>query len=197
MASNQQSYKAGETRGKTQQGQAYGSNEGTRAEGKAKTRLPKRPKQPNKRPMRRHSLQKTRHLKLPKRPNQQKTRHPKLLRRPKTKPVRQRTRRGATCPRPGEAIKNKAQDAAQYTKETAKGAAQYTKETAEADRDKTGGFLSQTGEHVKQIAMGAADAVKHTFGMATEEDDRENFPGTTTGTTRTTDTDSSELIRGS
>ncbi|KAJ4897964.1 hypothetical protein Rs2_24758 [Raphanus sativus] len=73
------------------------------------------------------------------------------------------------------------------SKETAQGAAQYTKETAEAGKDKTGGFLSQTGEHVKQMAMGAADAVKHTFGMATEEDES-HLPGTTTGTTRTTDT---------
>jgi len=50
--------------------------------------------------------------------------------------------------------------------------------------------LSQTGEHVKQMAMGAADAVKHTFGMATEEEDKEHYPGsttTTTATTRTTD----------
>ena len=59
------------------------------------------------------------------------------------------------------------------------------KDTAEAGKEKTGGIIQRTGEQVKSMAQGAADAVKHTFGMAeTDEDD----PTKTTSTTTTTTT---------
>ncbi|GAA0175954.1 hypothetical protein LIER_29036 [Lithospermum erythrorhizon] len=44
----------------------------------------------------------------------------------------------------------------------------------EASREeKSGGVLQQTGEHIKNMAQGAADAVKDSFGFAeqTEDDD--------------------------
>ncbi|XP_041993553.1 late embryogenesis abundant protein 29-like [Salvia splendens] len=55
------------------------------------------------------------------------------------------------------------------------GQAESGRETAAAGKEKTGGLLQKTGEQVKGMAQGAADAVKHTFGMAEEEDKEDVF----------------------
>ena len=66
----------------------------------------------------------------------------------------------------------KAEDWMQSTKESASAAADRahaaantTGQTAEQNKEEAAGFLSQTGEQVKNMAQGAVDSVKHTLGM--------------------------------
>ncbi|KAL3840947.1 hypothetical protein ACJIZ3_025538 [Penstemon smallii] len=68
-----------------------------------------------------------------------------------------------------QAAKDKAAAAAEATKEKASQVAESGKETAEAGKEKTGGIMQKTGEQVMGMAQGAADAVKHTLGMAGED----------------------------
>ncbi|KAH7565091.1 hypothetical protein JRO89_XS09G0131000 [Xanthoceras sorbifolium] len=67
-----------------------------------------------------------------------------------------------------------AQTAREKTSETADATKQKSQETGQAAREKaeigkenTGGILNKTGEQVMNIAQGATDAVKHTFGFDT------------------------------
>ncbi|XP_022991581.1 late embryogenesis abundant protein 7-like [Cucurbita maxima] len=46
----------------------------------------------------------------------------------------------------------------------------YMSDKAQSGKETTGGILEQTGEKVKSMAQGAADAVKSTFGMAHDDD---------------------------
>ncbi|KAI3973979.1 hypothetical protein MKX01_030555 [Papaver californicum] len=56
-------------------------------------------------------------------------------------------------------------------KEKASDASQYAKETTQAGAQKTGGMLSSAAEQVTGAAKGAVDAVKHTFAGAGAGDD--------------------------
>ncbi|XLQ98667.1 hypothetical protein HN51_053362 [Arachis hypogaea] len=70
--------------------------------------------------------------------------------------------------------REKAQNTAGATRDKASEMGQATRESAQAGKDNAGGFLQQTGEKVKGMAQGAADAVKQTFGMAPHEDEHEH-----------------------
>ncbi|KAL2463099.1 Late embryogenesis abundant protein [Forsythia ovata] len=71
-----------------------------------------------------------------------------------------------------ETAKQKVGGAAQDTKEKASQMAESGSETADTGKEKTGGLFQKTGEQIKEMAQGTADAMKHTFGMAdTDEDD--------------------------
>lgn len=72
------------------------------------------------------------------------------------------------------AVKEKAEGAAQATKEKVSEIAEKGKETAQAGKEKTGGILQKTGEQVKSMAQGAADAVKNTLGMAKPDESEDN-----------------------
>uniref|UniRef100_A0A9I9DT19 Uncharacterized protein n=1 Tax=Cucumis melo TaxID=3656 RepID=A0A9I9DT19_CUCME len=82
----------------------------------------------------------------------------------------------------GRAVKDKAHGAADSTKEWASDTAQAGREKAQTGKETTGGILEQTGEKVKSMAQGAAEAVKSTFGMASQNDDDVD-KGTTDNTT--------------
>ncbi|KAK7836324.1 late embryogenesis abundant protein 7 [Quercus suber] len=80
-----------------------------------------------------------------------------------------------------EAAKEKTSSAAQSAKEKASQAAETVKEKtwetdkaarekAEAGKGETGGILQKTGDQVKSMAQGALDALKHTAGIATEDE---------------------------
>lgn len=69
-----------------------------------------------------------------------------------------------------EGAKERAAGAAQATKERASEMSEKARETAQAGKEKTGGMLQKTREQVKSMAQGAADAVKHTLGMAEDTD---------------------------
>ncbi|OMO54279.1 hypothetical protein CCACVL1_27926 [Corchorus capsularis] len=88
-------------------------------------------------------------------------------------------------------IKDKAEAAKQKTFEAAQQAKDKTFQTSQAAKDKTqesghatgekageareksAGILQQTGEKMRNMATGAADAVKHTFGMADQAEDED------------------------
>ncbi|KAF8406966.1 hypothetical protein HHK36_006087 [Tetracentron sinense] len=82
---------------------------------------------------------------------------------------------GIGCTEPvktGEATKGQAQkgidQAGSYLKEkteATKGTAQSARKTAVAEEEKTGGLLQQTGGQVKNMAVGATNAVKNTLGF--------------------------------
>ncbi|KAK9941360.1 hypothetical protein M0R45_017966 [Rubus argutus] len=57
-------------------------------------------------------------------------------------------------------------------KDKASESAERAGDTAESGKDKSEGFLQQTGAQVKNMAQGAVDTVKTTLGMA--KDDEEN-----------------------
>ncbi|KAK0596110.1 hypothetical protein LWI29_012921 [Acer saccharum] len=64
-----------------------------------------------------------------------------------------------------QATKDKTSDTADATKKKSQETGQATRDSAEAGKEKTGGILSQTGDQVKNMAQGATDAVKRTFGF--------------------------------
>uniref|UniRef100_A0A0A0K6E1 Uncharacterized protein n=2 Tax=Cucumis sativus TaxID=3659 RepID=A0A0A0K6E1_CUCSA len=80
----------------------------------------------------------------------------------------------------GRAAREKAHGAADSTKEWASDAAQTGREKAQAGKETTGGILEQTGEKVKSMAQGAAEAVKSTFGMAQHDEDVDKSSNATT-----------------
>ncbi|KAI3525111.1 hypothetical protein L1887_03783 [Cichorium endivia] len=100
--------------------------------------------------------------------------------------------------RAGEAkgqAEEKTQQTGSYVSEKAGGAkekasqmGQSMKETAEAGKEKSGGLMQRTGEQVKNMAQGAADKVKQSFGMAGsgEEEEEEFMVGNTAAATGTT-----------
>ncbi|KAK1577474.1 hypothetical protein Q3G72_022068 [Acer saccharum] len=65
----------------------------------------------------------------------------------------------------GQAVKDKTSETADATKKKSQETGQVARDSTEAGKEKTGGILSQTGDQVKSMAQGAADAVKHTFGF--------------------------------
>ncbi|OMP00150.1 hypothetical protein COLO4_12891 [Corchorus olitorius] len=67
--------------------------------------------------------------------------------------------------------KDKTFQTSQAAKEKSQQSGHATGEKAEEARDKSAGILQQTGERMRNMATGAADAVKHTFGMAEAEDE--------------------------
>ncbi|KAJ4771734.1 hypothetical protein LUZ62_064712 [Rhynchospora pubera] len=77
--------------------------------------------------------------------------------------------------------KDKTAEATQAAKERAQEGTDktgsYIGEKTEAAKQKTGGILQQAGEQVKNVAVGAKEAVKNTLGMGENKD---NEKGTTT-----------------
>lgn len=60
------------------------------------------------------------------------------------------------------------------TKEKASEVGQKATDTAEASKEKSEGFLQQTGEKTKNMAQTTAEAVKNKFGMA-KDDEQEDL----------------------
>ncbi|KAL6140984.1 hypothetical protein ACLB2K_059276 [Fragaria x ananassa] len=76
--------------------------------------------------------------------------------------------------------------AAEEARRKAQEAAEKGKETTQAGKEKTSGILQQTGETMRNVAQGAADAVKSTIGMGKkDEQDDPLYKGTAPATTRT------------
>ncbi|GKV35811.1 hypothetical protein SLEP1_g44023 [Rubroshorea leprosula] len=73
-----------------------------------------------------------------------------------------------------EAAKNKTTETVEAAKDKSYETAEAAKEKAHEGKEKTGGVLQKTGEQMRNMAHGAADAVKHTFGMANEDKDKHN-----------------------
>ncbi|KAL4308326.1 hypothetical protein GQ457_01G017990 [Hibiscus cannabinus] len=89
----------------------------------------------------------------------------------------------------GEAAKQKTLETAEAIKDKTRGGGgagstdQKSKETsasakarAEEAKEKSGGILQQTGDKVKNMAQGATETVKNTFGLADADDDQHIYP---------------------
>lgn len=74
-----------------------------------------------------------------------------------------------------QSAKEKAQVKSGETKEKASEMGESTKESAQYGKDNTSGFLQQTGVKVKEMAHGATEAVKQTFGMAPQSDEEKDY----------------------
>ncbi|XP_050133767.1 late embryogenesis abundant protein 7 isoform X2 [Malus sylvestris] len=92
-----------------------------------------------------------------------------------------------------EQAKEKAWETKETAQQKAEEAAQKTKETAQYGKEKASGIMQQTGEQMKHMAQGAADAVKGTFGLGKNDDkeeetgvyyNKDSTTGTTGGTTK-------------
>lgn len=65
-----------------------------------------------------------------------------------------------------------AQEKVGQVKEKGLEVGQSVTKTAESGKDTTGGFLQQTGETIKGVALGATEVVKNTFGIGQTDEDK-------------------------
>ncbi|KAJ0075406.1 hypothetical protein Patl1_34456 [Pistacia atlantica] len=70
-----------------------------------------------------------------------------------------------------QSAKEKASGTTEAAKQKRQETAQEAREKAEVGKEETGGIVQKTGEQVKSMAQGAAEAVKHTFGFDSTGDD--------------------------
>ncbi|KAK8547609.1 hypothetical protein V6N13_024687 [Hibiscus sabdariffa] len=84
----------------------------------------------------------------------------------------------------GEAAKQKTLETAEAIKDKSRGRGstnQKSKETSASEeaKEKSGGILQQTGDKVKNMAQGATQAVRDTFGLVDADDHQHIYPPTT------------------
>ncbi|KAG0519020.1 hypothetical protein BDA96_09G227900 [Sorghum bicolor] len=77
-----------------------------------------------------------------------------------------------------EATKQKAAEAMEATKQKAAEAGQYAKETVVSGKDKSAGVIQQATEQVKSAAAGAKDAVMNTLGMGGDNNSKQSDTNT-------------------